>query len=105
MDLRLVVLVLLVAVVLYVLDCVRLTIWTPLRKIPGPSLARITGLYRLSMVGNGKAPENYRKLHEQYGPIVRTAPNQISISDASAIPVIYGLGSKFLKVRRICHLI
>ena len=87
-----------VAVVLFVLECVRLTVLSPLQGIPGPFLARVTGLYRLSLVSSGNAPENYRKLHDRYGKILRTAPNHISIADASAIPIIYGLGSKFLKV-------
>lgn len=30
-----------------------------------------------------------RKLHEQYGPIVRIAPNEISTTEVSAIPKIY----------------
>ena len=32
------------------------------------------------------------------GPIVRIAPHQYSINDASSIKVIYGHGSSFLKV-------
>lgn len=69
-----------------------------LQSLPGPVLARFSGLYRLSLVQNGRAPERYRELHESYGPIVRTGPNHVSISDVSMIPVIYGIGSKFLKV-------
>jgi len=98
MDSSLVLLFLAVAVVLFILDCVRLTVLSPLRGIPGPFLARVTGLYRLSLVSSGNAPENYRKLHDRHGKILRTAPNHVSIADASAIPIIYGLGSKFLKV-------
>jgi hypothetical protein len=71
--------------------------WTPLRKIPGPFLARFTGLYRLNLVRKGKAPENYRSLHHQYGPIVRVGPNHVSISDVAMIPTIYGIGSQFTK--------
>ncbi|KAL2065505.1 hypothetical protein VTL71DRAFT_3175 [Oculimacula yallundae] len=70
---------------------------TPLRKIPGPFLARFTGLYRLSMVSKGDAPLNYRAIHRKYGPIVRVGPNHVSISDPNMIPEIYGIGSKYLK--------
>ena len=69
-----------------------------LRSLPGPLLARVSGLYRLSLVFDGHAPERYRELHQKYGNIVRTGPNHVSISDASMIPTIYGIGSKFLKV-------
>jgi len=87
-----------VVVVLFIIEYVRLTVLSPLRRIPGPVVARFTGLYRITLVSSGNAPENYRKLHDRYGTILRTAPNHISIADASAIPIIYGLGSKFLKV-------
>lgn len=30
------------------------------------------------------------ELHEKYGPVVRTAPRQVSFTDASAWKVIYG---------------
>lgn len=53
------------------------------------------------MVGGGNGPAEYRKLHQQYGPIVRVGPNHVAVSDPSAIPIIYGLGSKFMKVRII----
>ncbi len=69
-----------------------------LRKLPGPVLARFSGLYRLSMVLNGDAPAKYRKLHAQYGKLVRVGPNHVSVSAGSEIPKIYGIGSKYLKV-------
>lgn len=83
---------------LYVLNIARLALFNPLRKIPGPFLSRFSGLYRLSLVAGGRAPQNYRQVHEQYGSIVRVGANHVSISDPAEIPTIYGLGSKFLKV-------
>ena len=70
-----------------------------LRNLPGPFLAKFSGLHRLFMVGGGNGPAGYRKLHQQYGPIVRVGPNHVAVSDPSAIPIVYGLGSKFTKVR------
>jgi len=69
-----------------------------LNSIPGPLVAQFSGLYRLSMVYKGHGPQEYIKLHRKYGSIIRTGPNHVSIADASAIPTIYGIGSKFLKV-------
>lgn len=69
-----------------------------LSSLPGPILARLSGLYRLSLVHDGRAPERYRELHEKCGPIVRIGPNHVSVSDTAMIPTIYGIGSKFLKV-------
>ncbi|ETN37470.1 uncharacterized protein HMPREF1541_07092 [Cyphellophora europaea CBS 101466] len=82
---------------LLVLDYLRLSLWSPLRSIPGPFSTRSSGLYRLSMVYRGNAPNNYRELHKRYGKIVRTGPNHVSISDPSAIPTVYGLGTAYLK--------
>jgi len=30
-----------------------------------------------------------RELHEQYGPLIRIAPNEVSSSDSDAISLIY----------------
>ena len=70
-----------------------------LRDLPGPIFARLSYLYRLSMVYNGDGSAQYRKIHEKYGPIVRVGPNEVSIADPTMIPVIYGIGSKLTKVR------
>ena len=69
-----------------------------LRGLPGPSLARFTPFYRAWKMSKGDAPIYYRSLHKQYGPIVRTGPNTVDISDPKALPIIYGISSKFLKV-------
>ena len=69
-----------------------------LKNLPGPPLARLSGLYRLSMVINGDSPQNYRKLHDRYGKIVRVGPKHVAVSDSSEISNIYGIGSKFFKV-------
>ena len=72
-----------------------------LGSIPGPLLALLSPFYRLMKLSKGDAPVFYRRLHETYGPIVRTGPNTIDISDPKAVPIIYGINSKFLKVRAV----
>ena len=83
---------------LVLLDYARTFFRKGLRKLPGPLLARFSGLYRLSMVAKGDSPQNYRRIHHQYGRLVRVGPNEVSVSDPSEIPKIYGIGSKFYKV-------
>ncbi|ETI22722.1 hypothetical protein G647_06798 [Cladophialophora carrionii CBS 160.54] len=80
-------------------DCVQTALRPGLRRLPGPVSARFFRFYRASLVFGGEAPEKYRQAHERYGPVVRVGPNHVSISDPSAIPLIYGigLGNKFLK--------
>ncbi|KAF2764917.1 cytochrome P450 family protein [Teratosphaeria nubilosa] len=36
-------------------------------------------------------------LHEKHGPLVRTGPNEVSVSDLTAIKQIYGARTRFLK--------
>lgn len=59
------------------------------RQVHGPFIARFSGLYRLWLVYAAKVPFEYRKVHRNYGPLVRVGPNHISISDPGAIPQIY----------------
>ncbi|KAJ5629935.1 cytochrome P450 [Penicillium herquei] len=68
-----------------------------LRDLPGPWIARFTPFYRAWRISHGDAPLYYRKLHQRYGPIVRTGPNTVDISDPKALSTIYGINSKFLK--------
>ena len=75
-----------------------------LRSIPGPFLARFSKLHRAWNISKGRAPDFYRELHEKYGPIVRTGPTTVDISDPAAVMIIYGINSKFLKVRSLVSL-
>ncbi|PMD29718.1 cytochrome P450 [Hyaloscypha variabilis F] len=68
-----------------------------LTSLPGPKWAPFTALYRVYRLWSGQAPAVYLDLHEQYGPIVRTGPNTISIADPATIPTLYGISSNFLK--------
>jgi hypothetical protein len=72
----------------WIIGTLRLAYRTDLSPLPGPKWARFTG----------QAPAVYLQLHEQYGPIVRTGPNTVSIADPATIPTIYGISSHFLKV-------
>ncbi len=89
---------LLLPLVYLVLDSVRVAYRTGLRKVPGPLLARFSKLWRFKFVMDGKAPFKYQLLHKKYGPIVRTGPNTVEISDPTVIPTIYGINTKFFKV-------
>jgi len=61
----------------------------PLRKIPGPSLARCTRLW--ARIGNfhGRKSERVHDAHLKYGPVVRVGPNELSFADPAAVRDIY----------------
>lgn len=82
----------------YIVSSIATAFKPGLRSIPGPVVARFSSFYRPWKIANGDAPEFYLKLHERYGKIVRTGPKTVDISDPRALPIIYGISSKFLKV-------
>ena len=86
-------------------QCIRQIFRADLRKIPGPRWARITAFWRPWVLRHGQAPEVYYELHQKYGPLVRTAPAVVSISDPGAISTIYGIGTKYYKVRAVVLLL
>ncbi|XPS73243.1 hypothetical protein M3J09_005393 [Ascochyta lentis] len=69
----------------------------PLRKIPGPLAARFSRLWMVQRSRSGNMHTTMIALHSKHGKLVRTAPNEVSISDPAAIKTIYGAGSKFRK--------
>ena len=70
-----------------------------LRAVPGPFIAKFTNLWRYLDVRKGAHQETLIRLHQKYGPIVRTGPNVVSIADHDAIAQIYGVGKGFVKVQ------
>ncbi|KAF4338053.1 Isotrichodermin C-15 hydroxylase [Fusarium beomiforme] len=62
----------------------------PLAKIPGPKLYAITQLPYFYYLRKGNWVFQLAKLHEQYGPVVRFTPNDVSFITAEASKKIYG---------------
>ncbi|KAF2234479.1 cytochrome P450 [Viridothelium virens] len=69
----------------------------PLAKVPGPRTAGITQFWLAIKVSNGKVHRTQEHLHRKYGPVVRVAPNEVSLSSADALRSVYAAGSGFLK--------
>lgn len=73
--------------------------WRQLRKVPGPLLASITDFWRAWYQYHGQLRDKLVALHEKHGPIVRYGVHSISLSDPSAIDIIYGSRQGFTTVR------
>ena len=69
----------------------------PLARYPGPRLASITGLWRFWHYVVGDWSEIILDLHEEYGRIVRLAPNELSVVDESAMKALYGHNTTAIK--------
>ncbi|KAI1304020.1 cytochrome P450 [Xylaria venustula] len=68
-----------------------------LNKYPGPFLASLTDIWRLREVWGRQFEVTHRKLHDQYGDVVRLGPNTLSFADPKALKTIYGLNKGFIK--------
>lgn len=68
----------------------------PLAQYPGPFLASLTDLWQVYQYTTLRQPYHLTDLHERYGPIVRYGPDKISVTDESAIPIIYQKGARMM---------
>jgi hypothetical protein len=91
----------LVAVAFALIHIVYNTVFHPLGKIPGPRLARVTGLWRTARYFRGSWLDDIVELHQRYGPVVRIAPNEVSFVDELALRELYGHGKPSIKVRSL----
>ncbi|GAA5870869.1 hypothetical protein JCM1840_002713 [Sporobolomyces johnsonii] len=83
-------------VALYVL-VPHFTTHASLRKYPGPTVAGFTRLWLAKMSRIGKRSEKVHEEHLKYGKFVRIAPNEISVADPAALPIVYAHGNGSIK--------
>ncbi|CEI61762.1 unnamed protein product [Fusarium venenatum] len=79
------------------LDIIYNVFFHPLRKIPGPFLARATVLWRLIRYFRGTWHDDVVNIHKQYGQVVRISPGEVSFTDEHAMKSIYGHGKHVVK--------
>ncbi|KAI9879763.1 MAG: hypothetical protein M1830_007205 [Pleopsidium flavum] len=63
----------------------------PLAKFPGPTAAAWSNIPYCYWFLGGRQPYKILELHEKYGPMVRTAPNELSFNTQGSWKDIYGL--------------
>ncbi|SPO06550.1 related to pisatin demethylase cytochrome P450 [Cephalotrichum gorgonifer] len=68
-----------------------------LGKFPGPFWARLSNLCHAYVIRDSDNYFYIQRLHEKYGPIVRTGPSNLSVNDPSAIRLVLGNSSKCTK--------
>ncbi|KAI0315173.1 cytochrome P450 [Amylostereum chailletii] len=90
-----------VAVVLVAVFTVHVIPWLldprGLRAYPGPWLAQFSDVWLAWTVYQGHRCEIVHDLHKKHGPFVRLAPNHISVSDPTALEVVYAHGNRATK--------
>lgn len=78
------------ALILLYITIYRLSPFHPLAKYPGPILNKLSKLWMSYITSTGQQYRYYRRLHEQYGDIVRVGPNELSVNRADAVQPILG---------------
>ncbi|PAV19188.1 cytochrome P450 [Pyrrhoderma noxium] len=81
---------LLLLFVLPLLPVYRLSPLHPLSSYPGPVLARVSKIWGALHASKGKDHLLFKRMHDKYGPYVRTGPNELSVLDVEVIPEILG---------------
>ncbi|KAF4967126.1 hypothetical protein FSARC_5287 [Fusarium sarcochroum] len=88
-----------VAVAIFILWTVTSYFTSPLRKYPGPFLARFTRLWYMYQVYTGNSHLVLERLHKKYGPIVRIGPNFVDIDKPEIIPNVFALKEDWQKTK------
>ncbi|UKZ52410.1 hypothetical protein TrVGV298_006186 [Trichoderma virens] len=73
---------------IHLIRCIR----SPLSKIPGPKLSKFTSLVLKWKEIKALRTVYIHQLHQQYGPVVRIAPNEVSFTSWEALKEIYCSG-------------
>jgi hypothetical protein len=92
-------------VLLFIVPVITFWLWTitsyfssPLKKYPGPFLAKFTRLWYLYQVSTGDSHLVLEKLHKRYGPIVRITPSIIDVDIPEIVKTIFNTKDDWLKV-------
>ncbi|KAK3934267.1 Pisatin demethylase [Diplogelasinospora grovesii] len=70
---------------------------SPLRKYPGPYLARYTNLWRLYHITRGSFHKVLQDLHKNYGPVVRVGPNVVDVDYPDLIKTVFSIKEDWKK--------
>jgi cytochrome P450 len=69
----------------------------PYSHVPGPVLAKISGLYMVWHDFWLQRPQKIAALHQEYGPIICTGPGEVSFASSDLMREIYGNSGRYSK--------
>ncbi|PSR83762.1 cytochrome P450 [Coniella lustricola] len=70
---------------------------SPLRKYPGPWLASYSRLWKILSTASTRTHHDHVEIHRKYGPVVRIAPNEVSLASPEAARTVLSAGKRFYK--------
>ncbi|KAJ5952237.1 uncharacterized protein N7479_010650 [Penicillium vulpinum] len=71
------------------------TLFSPLARLPGPKSFALSRWKLAYEDYRGTRTRKINSLHEQYGPVVRIGPSEVTFNSITALRAIYGAGSGF----------
>ncbi|KAH7082879.1 cytochrome P450 [Paraphoma chrysanthemicola] len=83
--------------VLLVVYCIQVLFLSPLRRIPGPFIAKFTPFWLARQCRNARRSAAVTEQHARYGKFVRIGPKHVSIDSYEALAEVYGHKSGFVK--------
>lgn len=72
---------------------------SPIRKYPGPFLASGSRLWKVISTASTRTHLDHIELHKKYGPVVRIAPNEVSLASPEAARLLLSAGKRFYKTK------
>lgn len=72
-------------------------LFSPLGRIPGPFLAKISPYYIILIEAAGNRTRTIHSLHKQYGSVVRIGPKEVSFTSPSVVKELYSQGTPYMK--------
>ncbi|KAK1756492.1 cytochrome P450 [Echria macrotheca] len=70
---------------------------SPLRRYPGPIIAKFTNLWRLYRISRGHFHLDLAVLHKKYGPVVRIGPNALDVDYPELIKTVFNIKGDWKK--------
>lgn len=90
-----------IALIPFILLVIHLAPWLidphGIRGIPGPLIAKFSDAWLGWAAAGGHRSEVVHEIHKKYGPVVRLAPNHVSVAHPSALQIVYAHGNGSLK--------
>lgn len=77
-----------VLTLVYLARCVSSPLW----RLPGPRASAFTSLLLKWHEWHAQRTKYIHRLHEEYGPVVRIAPNEVAFTSYDAVKEIYCSG-------------
>lgn len=84
--------------VLGLLQLLRTRYHRGLDKIPGPFVASISNVWKVSALYRGTIPQENIAVHDKYGPVVRIGPHHVSFASPEALQIIHSSRGAYPKV-------